>query len=124
MRSYGVIAVGFVMALATVACSSESSPTAAPQPTDTTTTSEPPAGGEAGQLSIVDFSFDPAAVTAGPGGALAVTNDGGTTHTFTMDDGSIDQELAPGESVDVVVGTEGGFHCEIHASMTGEVTVP
>ena len=60
----------------------------------------------------MDFAFDPPDVLAGEGGSLAVTNNGETSHTFTMDDGSIDEELAPGESVDVVIGEAGGFHCE------------
>jgi plastocyanin len=74
-----------------------------------------------GQLTIVDFAFEPSAVQAGPEGALTVTNTGDVTHTFTMDDGSIDQELEPGQSVDVIIGTAGAFHCEIHPQMTGTI---
>jgi plastocyanin len=38
-----------------------------------------------------------------------------------MDDGSIDEQVGPGETVEVTVGVAGAFHCEIHPSMTGEV---
>ena len=39
-------------------------------------------------------------------------NEGGTDHTFTMDDGSIDEELAPGATVDVMIAEAGAFHCD------------
>jgi len=123
MRRHQVLLVAAVFMLAGVACSSDSSEpaggaqTSASEPTDSTST---PAAA-AGALSIVDFAFDPPDVLAGEGGALTVTNNGETSHTFTMDDGSIDEELAPGDSVDVVIGDAGGFHCTIHPSMTGTV---
>ena len=70
---------------------------------------------------IVDFAFEPPDVLAGEDGTLTITNEGDSTHTFTMDDGSIDEELEPGATVDVVIGDAGGFHCEIHPTMTGTV---
>lgn len=123
MRRHQVLLVAAVFMLAGVACSSDSTEpaggaqTSASEPADSTST---PAAA-AGELSIVDFAFDPPDVLAGEGGALTVTNNGETSHTFTMDDGSQDEELAPGESVDVVIGEAGGFHCEIHPSMTGTI---
>ncbi len=55
------------------------------------------------------------------GGTLEFTNEDGFAHTFTMDDGSVDEEVAGGESATVTISTAGPFHCTIHASMTGTV---
>ena len=85
MRRHQVLFVAAVFMLAGVACSSDSSEptggaqTSASEPTDSTST---PAAA-AGALSIVDFAFDPPDVLAGEGGALTVTNNGETSHTFT-----------------------------------------
>jgi plastocyanin len=123
MRRSRIIVMVGALAVVAGACSSDTS-----EPTGTTgtggttatdTSSEP--AGDAAELTIVDFAFEPSAVTPGPDGVLRVTNDGATTHTFTMDDGSIDEQIEPGQSVEVTVGNEGGFHCEIHPSMTGTV---
>jgi len=118
MRVFRIVMTSFALALVVGACSSNETSEPTGGGTDTTTE---PAGG-AVTVTIVDFEFQPADVTPGSDGVLRVVNEGSTTHTFTMDDGSIDEELAPGDSVEVVVGLEGGgFHCEIHASMTGTV---
>jgi plastocyanin len=114
-----VVGLGALLALATVACSSENNTTVVQQPTGGTSSSEP--AGVKGQLTIVDFAFQPSAVLAGAGGSLTITNEGSTTHTFTMDDDSIDEELEPGATVEVTIGEAGGFHCEIHPQMTGTI---
>ncbi|HYJ59835.1 MAG TPA: cupredoxin domain-containing protein [Actinomycetota bacterium] len=122
MHRHLVIAAA-LLALVGAGCSSDPSS----EPAAGTTTSEPgettstQAGGEPGALVIVDFAFEPPDVLAGEDGTLTITNEGDTDHTFTMDDGSIDEDLAPGATVDVVIGETGGFHCEIHPSMTGTV---
>src|SRR5919106_1546461 len=64
----------------------------------------------------------------GNGGAtgatdVTVTNEDSTPHTFTLEDESVDLELAGGESgtatIDVTEST--GFFCRIHPNMTGTV---
>jgi plastocyanin len=65
-------------------------------------------------------------VSAAAGGTLAVKNESGAGHTITADDGSFDEELPDGETVDVKVPSEPGeypFHCEIHPSMKATLTV-
>lgn len=84
-----------------------------------------PAGGG---TSIVakDFAFSPDSVDVGAGTvSLTVTNDDSTLHTFTLDDGSSDTDLPPGETVEITLdlSTTVGWHCTIHPSMTGTLNV-
>ena len=92
---------------------------------------EPAGGGDGGtgaaDITISGLAFNPSTLDVAPGDTISVTNEDGPTHTFTADDGSFDEELAPGDSADVTVegesGTEIPFHCEIHPSMTGTLTL-
>jgi plastocyanin len=82
--------------------------------------------GSDASVTIVDLAFDPPDVTVASGGVVEVSNEDGTTHTFTSDDGGFDCEIAGGESANVVVSADPGeyeFHCTIHPSMTGTITV-
>jgi plastocyanin len=74
------------------------------------------------------FAFHPNALTLPAGSAtLTVTNDDSTLHSFTLDDGSVSQDVSPGttESVTITVPASGtlAWHCRIHSSMTGTITV-
>ena len=84
-------------------------------------------GGVAADISISGLAFHPSSLEVEPGGTITVSNDDSPTHTFTADDGSFDEELASGDSVEVTVEGDGGdevaFHCEIHPSMTGTLTL-
>jgi plastocyanin len=83
-------------------------------------------GGGAGDVTIVNFAFTPEELTVASGDSVAVSNEDSTTHTFTSDDGGFDLSLAGGESGEVEVTAEAGeyeFHCTIHPSMTGTITV-
>jgi plastocyanin len=124
MRVYGVIVIG-VMMLTTVACSSSD------DNGDTGNTGD--SGGGAAvpttsKIGIADFQYEPStlSIAAGPTD-ITVTNSDTTDHTFTLDDGAVDQTVAAGETVTVTVeGTSGeslGFHCEIHPQMTGTLDV-
>jgi plastocyanin len=51
---------------------------------------------------------------------------GGATHNITSDDGSFPAgSLTPGNAFEATFGAPGtyGYHCDIHPTMTGEVTV-
>ena len=77
-------------------------------------------------VSIHDFSFDPAQTTVAPGTVVMWSNDDNVAHTVTADDGSFDSEtLNPGDSFMVMFEGSGtvSYHCEIHPSMMGSVTV-
>jgi plastocyanin len=108
-----VMVVGAVMVVALAGCSSD-------------TSSATPSGGQtasAGTLTAVDTSFSPSDVTTGPDGLLTVTNEDSFTHTFTMDDGSVDEQVPAGQSIQVTITAAGPFHCSIHPTMTGNVTL-
>ena len=71
-----------------------------------------------------DFYFKPTFIKAKAGEKITfkVENEGGTDHTFTSDDLSVDKTLAPGKSAKftVTVPSDGAvfeFHCDFHESM-------
>jgi len=89
-----------------------------------------PTGGavvpDTAQIGIADLAFEPSTVTVASGATtITVTNSDAVTHTFTLDDGSVDQTIEPGRSVDATVDLTAstGFHCTIHPSMTGTLQV-
>src|SRR5215217_6660407 len=78
------------------------------------------------KVAIEDFDFEPADVAIQPGDTIMWVNEGNTPHTVTSDDGRFDSEvLNPGDSFRLTFPEAGTFsyHCEIHPSMTGSVTV-
>jgi len=77
-------------------------------------------------VSIEDFYFEPANAAVQPGDTITWLNKGNVAHTVTADDGSFDSgKLNPGDSFTVVFSGQGTltYHCSIHPSMTGSVTV-
>jgi plastocyanin len=82
----------------------------------------------AGDVSgtIAGNAFDPSEVSASVGQVVAFTNEDSVPHTFTLDDGSCDTgNLATGASGAIRFDAAGSypFHCTVHPSMTGTVTV-
>src|SRR5690349_9389743 len=76
------------------------------------------------ELEADDYYFDPTFVKVQPGAKVRITfkNEGTTTHTFTSDALSIDQDVAAGKTArfSLTVPTEGTafqFHCSFHESM-------
>ena len=57
--------------------------------------------------------------------AERITNEDFRLHTFTLDDGSVDESVAPGASVtvNVDVSETTGFVCRVHPEMTGTIEV-
>ena len=77
-------------------------------------------------IGIADLAFEPSTLTVASGTTtITVTNSDSVTHTFTLDDGSVDETIDPGQSVDVTVDLTAstGFHCKIHPQMTGTLQV-
>ncbi len=78
-----------------------------------------------------NFYFGPTVLTGTAGQSLTIhlTNHGSVNHTFTIDSLGIDQELTPGQSMDIKVTfpTTGftEFYCRFHrtSGMVGELTV-
>ena len=76
--------------------------------------------------TIAGNAFDPADVAASAGQVVAFTNEDTVPHTFTLDDGSCDTgTIANGASGAIRFAAAGTypFHCTVHPSMTGTVTV-
>jgi plastocyanin len=83
-------------------------------------------GGGATSITIADFAYDPSTLTVSSGSSeIEITNEDDADHTFTLDDDSVDQEIAAGESATVTVDISEttGFHCTIHPDMTGTLEV-
>ena len=82
-------------------------------------------GGGSADLTIVDFAFSPTDLSVTEGQSITVTNNGATSHSFTTDDGAIDETIGEGETVDITLTgvTSGGFHCRFHSQMVGTLTV-
>jgi len=77
-------------------------------------------------VSIAHFAFSPSAVAVQAGGTVTWTNNDSVSHTVTSDDGSFaSQTLAPGASFSHTFATAGtiSYHCAIHPSMKGSVSV-
>jgi plastocyanin len=117
----------FVLSLVVAACSSDDNGGGT---TDTTggatgTTAETGSSGGGTTITIAGFAFDPDTITVSGPTEVTITNNDSTTHTFTLDDGSVDQTMDPGatETVTVDVSASTGFHCKIHAQMTGQIEV-
>ena len=82
-------------------------------------------GGGGADLTIVDFGFSPTDLSVTEGQTISVSNIGETSHTFTTEDDAIDEEIGPGETVEVDLtgAATGGFFCRFHPQMTGTLTV-
>jgi plastocyanin len=78
-------------------------------------------------LGVKDFQFDPSTLEVKSGTTtITVTNTGSMEHSFTLDDGSVSQDIDPGESQTVTVNltADAGFHCKYHPTqMTGTLNV-
>ena len=77
-------------------------------------------------VSIQDFFFSPANVSVSEPGTTVTWVRGQRPHTVTSDDGQFDSGvLMPGDSYTVMFKGQGTitYHCAIHPSMTGSVSV-
>ena len=111
------------LTIAAGACSSD------PEGDDPGTTAPDEPSGiapEATAINIAEFTFEPTTLSVPSGSTeITITNADSADHTFTLDDDSVDQAVAAGETVSVTVDVSGsvGFHCEIHPDMTGTLEV-
>jgi plastocyanin len=127
------LAVGlFAISLVLAACSSDNGGgTTTGGGTTATTGATGASGGTTGggsgtTITIQGFAFHPDTVPLSSGQTtLTITNQDSTTHTFTLDDGSVDEDVPAGQTITVTVDLSQttGFHCKIHTSMTGTLQV-
>lgn len=70
-------------------------------------------------------TFAPGTTTIAVGQSVCWQNSGSIAHTVTDNGGAFNSNLSPGQMVVHAYGTKGTFpyHCQIHAGMTGTVTV-
>jgi plastocyanin len=117
-RSMGVVVVigALVCALSAGACRGSSSGGAscdAPVSTETVT--------------LKDFAFDPACVSATAGSTLTITNTGGAPHSYTVKDTGVNVTLDPGDSGTAdLTGIAPGTYavtCTYHPQMVGALKV-
>jgi plastocyanin len=122
----------FVLSLVVAACSSDDNGGGTTATTGgatggaTGSTAATGGGGGGGTtITIAGFAFDPDTITVSGPTEVTVTNQDTTTHTFTLDDGSVDETVEPGATVTVTVDVSAatGFHCNIHPQMTGQIEV-
>ena len=136
-------ALVLLVAIAVAACSSsdETTTTAAPATTagiGATTTSAGPATttessvasttseAAGGRVIINDFSFNPGDITVAAGATVTWNNGDGVSHTTTSDDDVWDSgSLSSGDTFEVVFDEPGvyAYHCNIHRTMSGTITV-
>jgi len=88
----------------------------------------PPARAATVNVSIVDFAFQPNAISVQIGDTVIWTNNGGAPHNVTSDGGAgplNSPNLGTGDTYSFTFVSEGtySYHCGIHASMKGTVTV-
>jgi len=89
-------------------------------------TVSPAAGASPGNaVTVVDFGFNPGTITIKAGTTVTWTNTG-VTHTVTSNAGLFDSgHLGSGDTFTFTFSKAGtyAYHCAIHSSMKGEVTV-
>lgn len=119
-RGVVVLIVAIPLLLLAVACSSSKKGT----------TGATAAGSGGPAVVAKDIAYSPSTLTVKAGDTVTFTNSDGPTHTFTANDKSFDSgRVAPGKSFTFAVpasataGTKIAFHCEIHSSMKGTLTV-
>ena len=109
--------------------SSDAAATTAADAAGANTTSGSGGGAAAGGgASVVasDLAFNPAELTVAVGETITFTNNDGFAHTFTADNGEFDSDnVDSGGAFEYTTEAAGDipFHCKIHTSMTGTITV-
>ena len=143
MRRYGPLVVVIIIAIvaivgislanhnksatntATNNAAANSSANPAPQSSSGSANSTTPAAAD--KVSITNFAFSPDHITVKKGTTVTWTNNDSTAHRVVGDSGSNPSGLPvdPGKSVSFTFNSAGTFtyHCSIHSSMHGTVTV-
>lgn len=94
-------------------------------PTSTNTETQPSQGSESKLVEITDFAFNPNNLEVRLGEIVTFKNNDSVQHTVTADNGEFNLQANPGDSVKITFDKSGTikYHCTLHPSMTGTVTV-
>jgi plastocyanin len=126
----GIAALSTALVLA--ACSGGTTPTSAPTAGGpAATTAAAPCTDSTGPTTVsasaVDNTWAPADVTAKVGDVITWSNGDGVPHKVALDDGScqMSANISAGSSASLVFSVAGTFpfHCSIHPSMKGTITI-
>ena len=112
--------------LAIGACSAGSSPSPAATAPPASVPPSAGGGGSASAVTMQNLAFNPAALTVKVGTKVTWTNQDSTAHTVTFDTGGATSDnLAQSATYKQTFSTAGTltYHCKIHSTMTGTVTV-
>ena len=135
-RPLVTIAAGAVLLLA--ACSGGGATTAPISAPSAAASVEASAGAPAGAacaessaagevaVTIADFAFSPADISATVGQTVTFTNNDSAPHTATLDDGSCGTPNIDNGGSNGLTFTAAGtypFHCNVHPNMKGTITV-
>lgn len=134
MRHRSLVTMSAGVVLLVAACSgggATTAPTSAPSAAASAPAAAGPACAEsatAGEVAvtIAEFAFNPADITATVGQTITFTNNDSAPHTATLDDDSCGTpNIANGESDGLLFSAAGTypFHCAIHPNMKGTITV-
>lgn len=85
-----------------------------------------PSMGGSGEVTIVDFAFQPMSVLVAPGSTVRWQNSGAAPHTATAFNGAFDSgTIGSGGSYSTTFSDPGVvmYHCTIHPNMVGTVRV-
>ena len=123
-------AAGFMLIVVT-ACGGSGATSAPPSaaggpPAASQAAAAPSCGTGSGQaVAIANFAFSPGTLSVSSGSKVTWTNNDSTTHTVTFDNGPDCGNVAPGAAVSATFPSAGtyAYHCKIHPSMKGTVTV-
>jgi plastocyanin len=131
-----LLPAALLLALALAGCASNTAPQTGPpsQPLDggnapatrTSSAAAPTGGPQDHAVAITGGAFAPQSVAAKAGDSVTWSNQDTATHTVTADDGSFDSgNLAGKATFHHAFASAGSFsyHCKIHPSMVGTVTV-
>lgn len=95
--------------------------------TDTTAAAATTVAGGAAADTVTIKNFQFSALSTKAGSKVTVKNDDSATHTYTADDDAFDSgRVDAGKTGEFTAPSAAGtykVHCEIHSSMTGELTV-
>jgi len=121
----GACSSGGTTSAPTTAASAAPSVEASAPPAVGATCAESPAAGEVA-VAIEDFAFNPAEIQAAVGQTITFTNGDSAPHTATLDDGSCTTPNIANGASDGLTFTAPGtypFHCNVHPTMKGTITV-